>query len=437
MTDSAPGTPSVGDEMYDFVAELYPICRSLTGNGVRQTLAAIRERLPAVTIHEVPSGTRVFDWTVPDEWNIRGAQLLGPSGETIVDFRDHNLHVVGYSTPVDVELPLEELQQHLYSIPEQPEAIPYITSYYKRNWGFCLPHRLRESLQPGRYRAVIDATLGPGQLTYGELILPGETNREILLSTYICHPSMANNELSGPAVTTWLACWLTAAKRRHTYRIVFVPETIGSITYLSKNLVRMKPVTVAGFNVSCVGDERCYSYLPTRLGGTLADRIAQHVLKHVAPGYVRYTYLDRGSDERQYCFPGVDLPVCSVMRSKYGEYPEYHTSLDNLDLVTPAGLGGAFGALRRCLECLEQNQTLKTTVLCEPQLGSRGLYPTVSTRDSGKLVSKMMHVLAYSDGDHDLLAIADMINLPLWELSDTVHQLTAQGLLVAVNEDCP
>lgn len=437
MTDSAAAARSVGDEMYEFVAALYPICRSLTGNGVRQTLAAIRERLPALAIHEVPSGTRVFDWTVPDEWNIRGAKLLGPSGETVVDFVAHNLHVVGYSAPVDVELPLDELQSHLYSIPEQPEAIPYITSYYKRNWGFCLPHRLRETLKPGRYRAVIDATLGPGHLTYGELVLPGETAREILLSTYICHPSMANNELSGPAVTTWLARWLTGTKRRHTYRIVFVPETIGSITYLSKNLGQMKPVTVAGFNVSCVGDDRCYSYLPSRLGGTLADRVAQHVLKHLAPGYVRYTYLDRGSDERQYCAPGVDLPVCSVMRSKYGEYPEYHTSLDNLDLVTPAGLRGAFDVLQRCLECLEQNETLKTTVLCEPQLGRRGLYPAVSTRDSGRLVSKMMHVLAYSDGAHDLLAIADMINVPFWELSDTVQRLKAQELLAVADNALP
>jgi aminopeptidase-like protein len=437
MSDSSAAPCSNGDEMYAFVAELFPICRSLTGNGVRQTLAAIRARLPDLAMYEVPSGTQVFDWTVPDEWNIRGATLIGPDGETIVDFRDHNLHVVGYSTPIDVELSLDELQRHLYSIPEQPDAIPYITSYYKRHWGFCLPHRLREKLKPGQYRAVIDATLAPGHLTYGELILPGRTSQEILLSTYICHPSMANNELSGVAVATWLARWLTGTERRFTYRLVFIPETIGSITYLSRNLSQMKPATVAGFNISCVGDERCYSYLPSRLGGTLADRVAQHVLKHVAPVYRRYSYLDRGSDERQYCAPGVDLPICSLMRSKYGEYPEYHTSLDNLDLVTPAGLQGAFDALRRCLECLELNESLKTTVLCEPQLGRRGLYPTVSTRDSGKLVSKMMHVLAYSDGAHDLLSIAEMINVPLWELAESVQKLKDEGLLVAVKQAPP
>jgi aminopeptidase-like protein len=428
--DSTHGHQMYGDEMYRFVADLFPICRSLTGDGVRQTLAAIRRQAPQLAIHEVPSGTKAFDWTVPDEWNIRGATLLGPAGETIVDFRDHNLHVVGYSVPVDVELSLEELQPHLYSIPEQPEAIPYITSYYKPHWGFCLPHRLRETLKPGRYRAVIDSTLGPGHLTYGDLLLPGESGKEVLLSTYICHPSMANNELSGPAVTTWLARWLAGAKRRYTYRIVFIPETIGSITYLSRNLPHMKQSTVAGFNISCVGDDRCYSYLPSRLGGTLADRAAQHVLRHTDPDFVRYTYLDRGSDERQYCSPGVDLPVCCVMRSKYGTYPEYHTSLDNLDLVSPAGLQGAYDVLRRCVECLEINETLKTTVLCEPQLGRRGLYPTVSTRESGKLVSRMMHVLAYSDGAHDLLSIADRIDAPLWELKETVDKLKSHGVLV-------
>lgn len=437
MTHSAACTRSPGEEMYAFVAELFPICRSLTGNGVRQTLGAIRERLPALSVHEVPTGTQVFDWTVPDEWNVRSAKLVGPRGETVVDFRNHNLHVVGYSTPVDVELPLDELQSHLYSIPEQPDAIPYITSYYKRHWGFCLPHRVRQGLKPGNYRAEIDSTLAPGHLTYGELLVPGNSPKEVLLSTYICHPSMANNELSGPAVTTWLARWLTETQRRYTYRIVFIPETIGSITYLSKHLAHMKPLTAAGFNVSCVGDDRCYSYLPTRLGNTLADRVAQHVLKHMASGYVRYTYLDRGSDERQYCAPGVDLPVCSVMRSKYGEYPEYHTSLDNLELVTPAGLAGAFNVLRRCLECLEQNESLKTTVLCEPQLGRRGLYPTVSTRDSGKIVSKMMHVLAYCDGAHDLLSIADMVDVPLWELFDIVERLKGQGLLVTAERPDP
>jgi len=435
MTHAGGATRSLGNEMHDFIAALFPICRSLTGDGVRQTLATIRERLPELVIHEVPSGTTVFDWTIPDEWNIRAARLTGPGGETIADFAISNLHVVGYSEPVDVELPLEELQAHLYSLPEQPDAIPYVTSYYRRHWGFCLPHRVRAGLKSGHYRARIDSTLAPGSLSYGELIVPGQTKQEVLLSTYICHPSMANNELSGVAVTTWLAQWILERARRCTYRIVFLPETIGSITYLSRNLPQMKQATVAGFNISCVGDDRCYSYLPSRQGDTLADRAAMHVLRHLAPDYIKYTFLDRGSDERQYCAPGVDLPVCSVMRSKYGQYPEYHTSLDDLTLVTPSGLSGALEALRRCLECVEQNETLRVTVLCEPQLGKRGLYPTTSIRNSAKGMAGMMNLLAYSDGNRDLLSIAELIGVPMWELSDVVDRLKLHGLLREVSVD--
>jgi aminopeptidase-like protein len=431
VTQETDRDVAAGQQMHDFVRELFPICRSLTGEGVRQTLGAIREHLPGLAVHAVPSGTAAFDWTVPQEWNIRAARLIAPDGRTVVDFKNNNLHVVGYSEPVDRELSLEELDSHLHSLPELPDAIPYVTSYYKRYWGFCLSHRQREQLRPGTYRAVIDSDLAPGHLNYGELLLPGETDREILLSTYICHPSMANNELSGPAVTVWLVKWLMEKqRRRHTYRIVFIPETIGSITYLSRNLRQMKAATVAGFNLSCMGDERCFSYLPSRLGGTVADRVARHVLKHIAPDYIAYSFRDRGSDERQYCSPGVDLPVCSVMRSKFGNYPEYHTSLDDLSLVTPAGLAGSLRALQLCLECLENNETLTVTVLCEPQLGKRGLYPTISSRGhTGETVENMMHILAYSDGNHDLLAIAEDLGVPLWTLLKTVEKLKVNGLL--------
>jgi aminopeptidase-like protein len=328
---------------------------------------------------------------------------------------------------------LSELQTHLYSLPDQPDAIPYITSYYKERWGFCLSHNQRENLPEGLYRVKIDSELKPGSLTYGELVIPGETRKEVFFSTYLCHPSMANNELSGPAVNTFLAQWLQSLPRRkYTYRFVFIPETIGSITYLSRNYRALQAAVVAGFNITCMGDERAYSYLQSRRGDTLADRIARHVLQHLHPEYDTYPYLARGSDERQYCSPGIDLPVCSVMRSMYQRYPEYHTSLDNLDLVTPAGLYGGYEALKTIVLCLEMNETLRNTVLCEPKLDKHGLYPTLSTKQSAAIVKKMMAYLGYVDGSLSNLEIAERINIPLWELDETIQSLKRAGLLVAV-----
>lgn len=417
--------------MFSLASRLFPLNRSLTGEGVRETLHVIQELLPNLEVHEIPSGTKVFDWVIPNEWNVREAWLEDPDGTRVADFGIHNLHLVGYSVPVDTKLSLEELQPHLYSLPEQPGAIPYITSYYSPRWGFCLRHEDRLRLKPGIYHAYIDASLQPGHLTYGELVIPGRSDSEVLLSTYVCHPSMANNELSGPCVTTYLARWLCALPSlRYTYRIVFVPETIGSLAYLSRHLQHLKQHVVAGFNISCVGDDRCFSYLPSRAGTTLADRAALHVLKHLAPDFKRYTFCERGSDERQYCAPGVDLPIATIMRSKYGEYPEYHTSLDDLTVVTPAGLAGGFNALKRAIHALEHDALPKSTIIGEPQMGKRGLRSTVGTKSNYDIAQRtMMNLWVYSDGKRSLLEIADVIGVPIWEIVPIYEQLKEHGIL--------
>ncbi len=416
--------------MHQLMTQLFPICRSITGEGVRQTLRIIQTHIP-LAIFEVPSGTKAFDWTVPKEWTIRDAFVLDPEGRKIIDFKENNLHVVGYSTPVAKSVTLSELQRHLHSLEDQPDAIPWVTSVYEERWGFCLTHRQRSSLKDGTYQVCIDSELLEGSLTYGELIIPGTSSKEVFISTYICHPSMANNELSGPVLATMLAKWLGSEPRRFTYRIIFIPETIGSIVYLSRNLEPMKRNVVAGFNLTCVGDERAFSFLPSRNGSTLADRVARNVLRSKHPDFREYSFLDRGSDERQYCSPGVDLPVVSLMRTKYREFPEYHTSLDDLELVTPAGLEGSCDLHRDCIELLERNRVYKMTCLGEPQLGKRGLYPTIATKDSHALVTEMLNFIAYADGRNDLIDISNTIRVPASSLYPIIDKLIAADLLQA------
>ncbi len=421
------------ENMIELAKELWPICRSITGSGIRESLEIIRRIVPELKIHEVPSGEKCFDWEIPLEWNINDAYIISPSGEKIIDFKKSNLHVVGYSTPINLELNLDELEPHLFSLPNQPNAIPYITSYYSENWGFCLTHNQRMKLERGKYHVRIDSSLKSGVLNYGEVFLEGESDKEVFLSTYLCHPSMANNELSGPVVVTELLKWLKQKKRKFSYRIVFIPETIGSIAYLSRNLSHLKEKVVAGYNVTCIGDDRSYSFLPSRFGDTLSDKAALHVLSHIAPDFKRYSFLDRGSDERQYCSPGVDLPIASVMRTKYGEYDEYHTSLDNFDVVTESGLLGGYEALRRCIEVIESNCTFKVRFPCEPQLGKRGLYPNMGSKKTKEIVQDMMNFLAYCDGDHSLLDIAELLDVPFNDLLNVSKRFDGSKILEVIS----
>ena len=416
--------------MYNLAVRLFPICRSITGDGFRQSLDMIREQVPEMKVFEVPSGTAVFDWTVPKEWNIRGGWIRKTNGETVIDFRNSNLHVLGYSVPVHQKVSREELMEHIYTQPEQPDWIPYVTSYYKERWGFCMTERQRQQMTDDEYEVFIDSTLEDGSLTYGELIVPGETDEEIFFSTYLCHPSMANNELSGPCLMTALIKYVNSLpNRRYTYRFVIVPETIGAITYLSRNLEAMQQHVKAGFVLSCVGDDRTYSMVSTKYEDTLADRVLENVLHYHYPDYIRYSFMKRASDERQYGSAGVGLPVCAFCRSKYHEYPEYHTSADDLSLISPEGLQGSYDAMVKVINALEYNLHYRMTCPCEPQLGKRGLYPTISQKGTYAAFRTLQHFTAYADGRNDLIGISNILQVPVDQLIPIVRKLMEQHLI--------
>ena len=426
---------NTGEQIYDFLEEIFPICRSIMGDGNRETLAAIQKHIP-IKINEVPTGYQAYDWEIPKEWKIRDAYVLDPTGQKVIDFKENNLHVVNYSIPVDKEMDLSELQEHLYSIPEKPDAIPYVTSYYDEKWGFCLTHNQRQEMPPGKYKVHIDSEHKDGSLSYGELIIPGESSEEIFLTSYICHPSMANNECSGPAVLTFLAKWLCGRKNRYTYRIVFAPETIGAIVYISKNFDALRKNTIAGFNLTCVGDDREYSYMPSRLGNTLADKVVEHVLQNHTDTHTKHSFLYKGSDERQYCHPRVDLPLVSIMRSKYGTYPEYHTSKDDLNLVSPAGLEGGYAVARKCIEALELNHKYENLIICEPKMSKRDLRPkdwhkrrTNSNDNMRKNVRDLMNVMFYCDGFHDLIDLSNKIELSFDKCYECVKLLEENEII--------
>lgn len=426
---------SVGSEMYAWCEDLFPINRSLTGAGVRETLRYLSGLVHDLQIMSIGSGERVFDWIVPEEWNVGAAYIEDESGKRVIDIEDNNLHVVGYSTAVDKILSLDELKPYLHTLPDQPDLIPYITSYYHKNWGFCLSQNQLDEMPAGRYRAVIESEHKNGSLVYGEMIIPSTiaTHEEIFISTYICHPSMANNELSGPVVTTALIRALQALPhRRYNYRIIFIPETIGSIVYLSRHLQDLKNNMVAGFNVTCVGDDRAYSLLPSRLGNTLSDVAARNTLGAMEPRFIEYPWTERGSDERQYCHPGIDLPVASIMRTKYGEYPEYHTSADTLgDVVTADGLFGGYKALLQTIEAIEKNFYPVSVSLGEPQLGRRGLYPELSSLERSRSADLLLHLLTWADGRHSLIDIAEKAGLPVKDLCEPAKILLEESLITA------
>ena len=429
-----------GRRMYSFAEKIFPYTRSITGEGVRQTLKDLKDYIrPAgveLKISSIPSGTNVFDWTVPKEWKIREAYIEDERGDHIIDMKESNLHVLGYSTPVDEWVDLDELKKHVYVEENQPDVIPYVTSYYKERFGFCMSKNKLDSLKDGRYHMYIDSELFDGVLNYAEAVIPGESDEEIMFSTYFCHPSMADNECSGPALAAELINTIASMDhRRYTYRFVFVPETIGSITYLSQDehVAYLQKHLKAGFVLSCVGDDNDYSMIHSRYADTYADRVLLNVLRYKEKHTI-YGFEKRGSDERQYNAPGVDLPVVCFCRSKFGEFAEYHTSADNMDYVSPQGFQGAYDAMMEVVNILEKNARYRMKVLCEPQLGKRGLYSDISRKGIYDTILVQRDVISYCDGKNDLLDLSERIGVPVSDIIEIIDRLKENDLLEKIKE---
>lgn len=421
--------PDFAEGMYELIRRLYPICRSLTGDGVRETLKVLQDYIP-LTIHSVPSGTTVFDWTIPKEWNITGAYIKDPSGKTIVDFQHCNLHVLNYSTPVNQKLSFAELKSHLFTLPEHPDWIPYRTSYYKENWGFCLSHNQLATLPDGEYEVFIDSSLKDGELTYGEYFVPGETDDEILVSTHICHPSLANDNLSGIALAVFLAATLHADSQRYSYRFLYTPGCIGSIAWLSLNEARVSKIK-HGLILTCVGDSGKITYKKSRRGDTEIDRAAIQVLKDYGQPHEILEFSPFGYDERQFCSPGFNLPVGCFMRSPHDSFPEYHTSADNLEFLKRESLVDSFNKCLSIFDLLENNHSyINRNPKCEPQLGKRGLYGSVGGEANDKSNQlAMLWILNYSDGESSLLDIAAKSGLSFALVKQAAGRLLDKGLL--------
>ncbi|HAX78032.1 MAG TPA: peptidase M28 [Cyanobacteria bacterium UBA11372] len=430
QTQKTGNTTELGLQMHHLIAELYPICRSITGNGVRETLKIIQKYIP-LEIHEVPSGTHVFDWTVPKEWNIKDAYIKNAKGEKVVDFCQSNLHVVSYSVPVKKKIFLSELSKHLHTLPDYPDWIPYRTSYYKENWGFCLSYKQYLKLQDDEeYEVCIDSSLEEGYLTYGEFFLKGETRDEVLISCHVCHPSLGNDNLSGIAIAVFLAQHLSQLQRRYSYRFIFIPGTIGSITWLCLNEAQVAKIK-HGLVLTCLGDSGKFTYKKSRRGDAEIDKIVAYILKNLAQEYEIVEFSPYGYDERQYCSPGFNLAVGCLMRSPWGSFPEYHTSADNLDFVQPQYLADALAKCQSILQVLDNNKTyLNQNQKCEPQLGKRGLYGSFGGQKDRELnTMALLWVLNLSDGNHTLLDIAERSKMAFAEIKNAADALWAKDLL--------
>lgn len=420
----AAAPKEAGREIYELIAELFPICRSITGNGFRQTMDVLKRYIP-LEIHDIPTGTQVFDWTVPKEWNIRDAYVKNSRGERVIDFQKSNLHVLNYSTPVRRTVSLKELKEHLYTLPEHPDWIPYKTSYYREDWGFCLSHNAMMRLEDDQYDVWIDSTLEDGALTYGECLLQGEEETEILISCHACHPSLANDNLSGVALAAMLARHLGPGRRRYSYRFLFIPGTIGAITWLARNEQSTNRIK-NGLVLTGLGDAGMITYKRSRRGNAEIDWVAAYVLKQAGQDHRIIDFHPYGYDERQYCSPGFDLPVGRISRTPYGEYPEYHTSADNLDFVSPEKLQGSFETIMKILSILDNNRVYQNlNSKCEPQLGRRGLYRTAD----GHKELALLWVLNLSDGKHTLLDIAERSGIYFFAIYEAAEALVENGLL--------
>lgn len=428
-------TDKVGQEMYKLMAKLYPICRSITGNGVRQTLKIIQEYIP-IKINEVATGTKVFDWTVPKEWNIKDAYIKNSKGEKIVDFKKSNLHILNYSTPIHKTVSFKELKKHLFTLPDFPDVIPYLTSYYKENWGFCLPHKQYQKLKDDNYEAFINSSLKNGFLNYGELYLKGKRKEEILLSCYICHPSLCNDNLSGIVLLTFLAKSIMNQQLEYSYRFLFIPETIGAITWLSRNEDKISNIK-CGLVATCLGDPGKSTYKKSRDGHSVIDKITEKVLVDSKEPYEIIDFFPVGSDERQFCSPAFNLPIGSLMRAPYGRFREYHTSADNLNFVQPKYLENSFVKYSLIIYILENNRTyLNLNPKCEPQLGKRGLYSMIGGQKKDNINElALLWVLNLSDGSNSLLDIAIRSGMEFQEIKRAADALFNKDLLRRIDNN--